>query len=112
MRGRGHEDAAALFYGGEDFWAMGCLVEMRGADFFLAFGYKDEIDGELAACAVNGVQCGEESGFGAFLVYGATADDYLAEAGLVDQRGVPRGRGPFGGIELLYVVHGVGCNAF
>src|SRR5258707_13877661 len=84
---------------------MDYLVEMRGADFFLAFGYKDEIDGELAACAVNGVQCGEESGFGAFLVYGATDDDYLAEAGFVYQRGVPRWRGPFGGLDLLDVVH-------
>src|SRR5258708_12460145 len=85
---------------------------MRGADFFLAFGYKDEIDGELAACAVNGVKCGEEGGFGAFLVYGATADDYLAEAGLVDQRGVPRWRGPFGGIDLLDVVHEVEAKRF
>ncbi len=85
---------------------------MRGADFFLAFGYKDEIDGELAACAVNGVKCGEEGGFGAFLVYGAAADDYFAEAGLVDERGVPRRRGPFGGIDLFYVVHEVEAERF
>src|SRR5258708_17198072 len=68
LRGRWHEDAAALFYGGEDFWAMDYLVGMRGADFFLAFGYKDRIDRGLSPCACNCVHCAVASGFGAFFL--------------------------------------------
>src|SRR5712675_2598411 len=81
------------------------LMEVRRPDFLFTLGYEDEIDGEFAACAANGVKGGEERSFRTFLVYGAAADDYFAEAGLVDERGVPRWRGPFGGIDLLYVVH-------
>jgi hypothetical protein len=57
---------------------MNYLMEMRGADFFFAFGYEDEVDGELASSAVDGVQGGEERGFGAFLIYGAATDDNFA----------------------------------
>ncbi len=84
LRGKGHEDAVALFERGENIGAMHDLREMRGADFFLAFRDENEIDRKLAACCANGVKCGEEGGFGAFLVYGAAADDHFAEAGLVD----------------------------
>src|SRR5438309_11455693 len=87
-------------------------MEVRGADFFFAFGYEDEIDGELAACALNGVKGGEERSFRTFLIYGAAANDNFSEAGLVDQRGVPWGRGPFGGIDLLDVVHEIEAERF
>src|SRR6267154_1323015 len=88
------------------------LMEMRRADFLFTFGYEDEIDGEFAACSANGVKGGEERSFGTFLIYGAAADDYFAEAGLVDERGVPRRRGPFGGIDLLNVVHEIEAECF
>src|SRR5712671_2350015 len=88
------------------------LMEVRRADFLFTLGYEDEIDGEFAACAANGVKGGEERSFGTFLVYGAAADDYFAEAGLVDERGVPGWRGPFGGVDLLYVVHEIEAERF
>ncbi len=88
------------------------LMEMRGADFFFAFGYENEIDGELAAGPANGVKSGEERGFGTFLIYGAAADDNFAEAGLVHERGVPRRRGPLGRVDLLDVVHEIEAERF
>src|ERR1700687_6458802 len=91
---------------------MNDLRKMRGADFFFALGDENEIYGELAPCAANGVKRGEESGFGTFLVGGAASDDYFAEAGLVDERGIPGRRGPFGGIGLLDVVHEVEADRF
>src|SRR6266404_657406 len=112
LRRKGHEDAVALFKGGENIGAMDDLREMRGADFFFAFGDEYEIYRELAACAANGVKGGEESGFWTFLINGAAADDDLAESRLVDQRGVPRRRGPLGGIDLLDVVHEVEADGF
>src|SRR5260221_11078344 len=87
-------------------------MEMRRADFFFALRYEDEIDRELAAGAANGVKGGEESGFRTFLIYGATADDYFAEAGLVDERSVPRGRGPFGRDGLLNDLHEIEAERF
>src|ERR1700675_447029 len=84
---------------------MDDLRKMRGADFFFTFGDKNKIYRELAVCGANGVKSGEEGGFGAFLVYGAAADQNFAEAGLVDDCSVPRRRGPFGGIDLLDVIH-------
>src|SRR6266851_627582 len=63
-------------------------------------------------CAGNGVKRGEACGFGAFLVHSAAADDHFTEAGLVDQRGVPGRRGPFGGINLLYVIHEIEADGF
>src|SRR5438445_6518909 len=88
------------------------LMEMRRADFFFTFGYEDEIDGELAAGTANGVKRGEERRFRTFLIYGAATDDNFAEAGLVDQRGIPRGRGPLGRIDLLDVVHEIKAERF
>src|SRR5258708_40318961 len=49
LRGRWHEDAAALFYGGPDFWGVDYLVAIRGADLFLAFGGEGEIAGDVSA---------------------------------------------------------------
>src|SRR5712692_8181646 len=112
LRGRWHKDAAALFDGGEDLGAMNDWREMRGADFFLAFGDENKIDGELVTGAADGVKGGKEGGFGAFLVHGAAADDHFAEAGLINQRGVPGRRGPFGGIDLLYVIHEIEADGF
>src|SRR5882757_9040908 len=80
------------------------LMEVRRADFLFTFAYENEIDGEFAACAANGVKGGEERSFRTFLVYGAAADDYFAETGLVDERGAPRRTRAFGGMDLLYVV--------
>src|ERR1700720_3965553 len=88
------------------------LMEMRGADFFFAFGNEDEIDGQFAAGAANGVKGGEESGFRTFLIYGAAADDNFAEAGLVDERSVPWWRGPLGRVDLLDVVHEIESERF
>src|SRR5712671_8007068 len=87
-------------------------MEVWRADFLFTFPYENEIDWEFAACAPNSVKGGEERSFGTFLIYGAAADDYFAEAGLVDERGVPRRRGPFGGIDLLYVVHEIKAERF
>src|SRR5260221_583141 len=112
LRRKRHEDAVALFQGGENIGAMHDLGKMRGADFFFAFGYKDKIDRELAACAANGVKRGEEGGFGAFLVHSAAADDHFTEARLVHQRRVPGRRGPLGGINLLYVIHEIEADGF
>src|ERR1700675_3327139 len=88
------------------------LMKMRRADFFFAFGYEDKIHGKLAAGAANGVKGGEERGFRTFLIYGATTDDNFAEAGLVDERGVPRRRGPLGRVDLLDVVHEIEAERF
>src|SRR5258708_36998151 len=88
------------------------LMEVWGADFFFTFRYENEIDWELAACAANGVERGEEGSFGTFLIYGAAADDYFAETGLVDESSVPRWRGPFGGIDLLNVGHEIKAGCF
>src|SRR5258708_26170694 len=88
------------------------LMEVRRADLFFAFGDEDEVDGELAACAANGMERREERSFGTFLVYGAAADDYFAETGLVDERGVPRRRGPFGRTHLVCVAHELTAQGF
>src|SRR6266849_741103 len=71
---------------------MHYLMEMRGTDFLFAFGYEDQVDREFAA--------------------GATTDDYFSETRFVDQGSVPRRRGPFGGIYLLYVIHEIEAERF
>jgi len=78
---------------------------MRRADFFLALADQDNIDGQFPAGRADGVQGGEEGRFRAFLVDRAAAHDRLAETGPVDNRGFQWRGGPFGGVELLDVIH-------
>ena len=85
---------------------------MGRADFLFTFGDKNEIDGELAASATDGVKGREESGFRPLLVYGAAADDDFTEAGLLDECGIPRWRGPLGRVDLLDVVHEIEAERF
>ena len=88
------------------------LSEVRRADFFLAFGDENQIHGQLAAGGFEGVQRGEPGGFGSFLIDGSAADQNFSEAGLVDQRGFKRRRGPLGRVGLLHVVHEIDADGF
>src|SRR5579863_5093098 len=105
LRGEWHEYAAALFQGSQHFGPVDDLGEVRRADLFFAFGDKHEIDGQLAAGPANGVKRREKSRFRAFLIHRTAADEHFAETRPVNYRGVPRGRGPFGRVHLLDVVH-------
>ena len=83
------------------------LLEVRRADLLLPLRDEHEVDRALAAGAVDGVERGQERGLRPLLVHRAAADQDLAEAGLVDERRLPRRRRPLGGIDLLDVVHEV-----
>ena len=107
LRGGRHEDSAALGQGRLDVGSADDLRKVRGADLLLPLGHEDQVDGELPVRAPEGVQRREEGGFRALLVDGAASDDDLADARLLHDRGVPRGRGPLGRIHLLDVVHEV-----
>ena len=65
------------------------LREVRRADLLLALGHQHEVDRQLPAGAVDGVERGEERGLRALLVHRAAADQHLAQAGLVDDRAPP-----------------------
>ena len=90
--------------------ALDDLLEVRRADLLLAFRDEDEVDGRLAARALDRVQGGEERRLRTLLVHGAAAHEDLAEAGLVHEGGVERRRRPLGGIDLLDVVHEVDAD--
>ena len=83
------------------------LADMRRADLLFAFGDQHQVHRHLLAGAADRVQRGEERRLRALLVDRAAADDHLAEAGLVDELRFERRRRPFGGVELLHVVHEV-----
>ncbi len=108
LRGRRHEDAdaAARAPPPPPAWRTTC-GEVRRADLLFALGDEHEVDGQLPARAAERVERGEERRLGALLVHRAAPDDDLAEAGLVDDRGLEGRRGPLGRIDLLDVVHEV-----
>ena len=103
----GNEDALGLLERGEDVGALHDLVKVRRADFFLALGDQHEVDREFRLGLAHGMKRGQHGGLGSFLIDGAATDDRAAESGLVDDAPFERRRRPFGGIELLDVVHEV-----
>lgn len=80
---------------------------MRRADLLFPFRHEHEVDRQLFSRPADRVEGRQKRGLRPLLVHGAAAHQHFAEAGLVDQRGVPRRRRPFGGIGLLDVVHEV-----
>src|SRR5262245_16193751 len=83
---------------------------MRRADFFFALSDENEIYGKLPSGAMNCVKRRKKSRLRTFLVDRATANDYLSDAGLIDQHRVPwRGR-PLRRRDLLHVVHEVNAD--
>src|SRR5215469_3516284 len=85
---------------------------MRRADLLLAFGDKDEIDGQFLARAADGVKRGDQGGLRTFLIDRAAAHDDFSEAWLVEQGRFERRRRPLGGVGLLDVVHEIEAESF
>src|SRR5262245_52225626 len=83
---------------------------MRRTNLFLAFSDKHQIDRQLLARAADGVERGQEGSLWAFLIDGAAADEDLSEARLIHQRRFEGRRRPFGGIDLLHVIHKVNAQ--
>src|SRR3546814_20391129 len=78
---------------------------MRRFDLLLALADEHDVDGQLAPRGADRVERGEESRLGPLLVHRAAAHDRLPETGALDHLALERRRRPFGGIELLEVVH-------
>src|SRR5436190_23080193 len=80
----GHEDAGALLERRQHFGFADNLTKMWRTDLLFAFGHQHQIHREFAACAPDRMKRGEKRGLRTFLIDGATAHNYFAEPGPVD----------------------------
>src|SRR4051812_16911924 len=105
LRCGGHEQSGAAFQGSQHFGPADDLRKMWRANLLLPFCYEDKVYRGLALRRTNGVQRSKECRLWALLVDGSTTDNHFAESRLLDQSCVKRWRRPFGGIDLLHVIH-------
>src|SRR5262245_65863778 len=84
---------------------------MRRADFLLAFRDQHQIDGQLAPRAPDSVKRCKEGRFWSLLVHSPASHQNFADAGSINERGIPRGRRPLSRVYLFHIVHEIETNS-
>src|SRR4051794_3079946 len=112
LRRRRHKHTFAFAQGPLHLWLTHDLREVRRADFFFTLGNEEEINWKFATRSADCMQCCQNGRLRTFLIYCPATDKDFAESGFVDECALPRGRRPFGGIDLLDVIHEVEPDGF